>query len=414
MSEFLAKYKALAIFLIFATSLAGCDKPTYPTGKIEESILKLCKNEYKLDDVKVKLTGSTLGVYIPVEGLVDSSLKLDEKAGKKIEDVALSIHRVITSTDMPLKFYVLTARDKRTAGAEFILTGFVYDVIRVRLLDISRNEYFQRILREFRFNPAIAGEQKVKELFNILNQNAPMAESLKPIFYPIYVIGKAGSQKIEIINIESKELSDHESLLYVKTIEEYEVAPGLEAYAAVFPPGFENEYLFLIDMSLLVSPVKEVVSKYFYLNNEIRQRNLEDTFKQYKDFGVIGIDGFPSRDLELGWFLSQQLSKRIRYLFLENSKLKNKFIVASSQGDIKDGAFELKFNITSSSSQPGDKNIIFGNIIKMAGEVLHLYEFKEYKGVEFINTSGEEKKVYLSKEDLERFRKNEIKIDSLI
>jgi len=414
MSEFLAKYKVLITFLIFAISFAGCNKPTYPTGKIEESILKLCKNEYKLDDVKVKIVGATLGVYIPVEGLVDSSLKLDEKAGKKIENVALSIHRVITSTDMPLKFYVLTARDKRTIGAEFILTGFVYDVVRVRLLDISRDEYFQRILREFRFNPAIAGKQKVKELFNILNQNAPMTESLKPIFYPIYVIGKTGSQKIEITDIESKELSDHESLLYVKTIEEYEVAPGFEAYATIFPSGFENEYLFLIDMSLLVSPVKEVVSKYFYSNNEIRQRNLEDTFKQYKDFGVIGIDGFPDRDLELGWFLSQQLSKRIRSLFVENSKLKNKFIVVSSQGDIKDGIFEFKFNIISNNNQPGDKNIIFGNIIKMAGRVLHLYAFEEYRGVEFINTSGKEKKVYLSKEDLERFRNNEIKIDGLI
>jgi len=414
MSEFPAKYKALIIFLLIAASLAGCDKPTYPTGKIEESILKLCKNEYKLDDVKVKIVGSTLGVYIPVEGLVDAGLKLDEKAGKKIEDVALSIHRVITSTDMPLEFYVLTARDKKTMGAEFILTGFAYDVIRVRLLDISRNEYFQRILREFRFNPAIAGEQKVKELFNILNQNAPMTESLKPIFYPIYVIGKPGSQKIEITDILSKELSDHESLLYIKTIEEYEIAPGFEAYAAIFPSGFENEYLFLIDLSLLISPVKEVVSKYFYSNNEIRQRNLEDTFKQYKDFGVIGIDGFPSRDLDLGWFLSQQLSKRIRSLFIEDAKLKGKFIVASSQGDIKNGIFELKFNITPSSGQLSDKNTVFGNIIKMTGTVLHLYEFKDYKGVEFINTSGGEKKVYLSKEDLERFRKNEIKIDSLI
>jgi hypothetical protein len=50
----------------------------------------------------------------------------------------------------------------------------------------------------------------------------------------------------------------------------------------------------------------------------------------------------------------------------------------------------------------------------MTGTVLHLYAFEEYKSVEFINTALGEKKVYLSKEDLERFRKNEIKIDSLL
>ncbi|HAZ09984.1 MAG TPA: hypothetical protein DCY56_02615 [Candidatus Omnitrophica bacterium] len=413
MNARLTKYKILVIFLILV-SLASCNKPTYPTGKIEESVLKLCKDEYKLDDVKIKILGSTLGVYIPVEGLVTPDLKLNEKAGKKIENVALSIHRVITSTDMPLKFYILTARDTKTTGAEFILTGFVYDVIRVRLFDISRGEYFQRILRDFRFNPAMLGEQKVKELFNALNQNTSMAKNLKPIFYPIYAIGKKDSQKIEITDIESKELSDRESLLYVKTTEEYEASPGFEAYLTVFPPGFKNEYLILIDMSSFISPVKEVVSKYFYSNNEIRERNLKDTFEQYKDFGMIGIDGFPKKDMDLGWFLSQQLSRRIKSLFEEDKKLKNNFKATSSQGEIKDRMFQFKFNIMSNNNQTMDEKIIFSRIIKMTGTVLHLYAFEEYKSVEFINAALGEKKVYLSKEDLERFRKNEIKIDSLL
>lgn len=412
MIERLTKYKALAIFLILA-SISACDKATYPTGKIEESILKLCKNEYKLEDVKVKIIGSTLGVYIPVEGLVDPEMKLDQKAGKKIENVALSIHRVATSTDMPLKFYILTARDTKTAGAEFILTGFVYDVVRVRLYDISRGEYFQRILRDFRFNPAIVGEKKVRELFDTMNQDPSLIETLKPILYPIYIIGKKNTQKIEITSIESKEISNHESLLYVETVEEYEPSPGFEAYTAIFPPGFKNEYLFLIDISLFVSPVKEVISKYFYSNNEIRQRNLKDTFEQYKDLSIIGIDGFPKKDLDLAWFLSQQLSRRIKSIFEENSKLKNDFKVVSSIGEIKDHVFQLKFNITSSSGTPGDEKIIFSNIIKMAGTTLHLYGFEKYKGVEFINLANAEKKIYLSKEDLEKFRKNKLDITTL-
>jgi hypothetical protein len=410
----LIKYKLFIIFFFLFTGLSACDKPTYPIGKIEDSILKLCKDEYKLENVKVKITGSTLGVYIPVEGLVDSEMKLDQKSGEKIEDVALSIHRVTTSTDMPLKFYVLTARDIKTQGAEFILTGFVYDVIRVRLYDISRGEYFQRILRDFRFNPAIAGEKKVRELFETLNQNSLLTESLKPIIYPIYTIGKKGSQKITINNIESKELSDRESLLYIKTTEYYEISPGSEAYAAIFPSGFENEYLFLIDISLFANPVKEIVSKYFSSNNEIRQRNLKETFEQYKDSGIIDIDGFPKKDLKLDWFLSQQIPRRIKSLFEENIKLKNAFKVASSFGEIKDGVFRFIFDITSNNAKPSDEKIIFSNIIKMTGTTLHLYEFEDYEGVEFINTPGNEKKIYLSKENLEKFRKNRIKIDGLL
>jgi hypothetical protein len=413
MNTLLIRYKILAIFLILV-GLSACNKATYPTGKIEESILKLCKDEYNLEDVKVKIVGSTLGVYIPVEGLVDPAMKLDEKAGKKIEDVALSIHRVTTSTDMPLKFYVLTARDTKTTGAEFILTGFVYDVVRVRLYDISRGEYFQRILRDFRFNPVIAGEKKVRDLFDALNQGSIVTENLKPILYPVYTIGRKGSQKITINNIESKELSDHESLFYVKTNEYYEVSPGFEAYSAIFPSGFENEYLFLIDISLFANPVKEIVSKYFSSNNEIRQRNLKDTFEQYNDSGIIDIDGFPKKDLTMGWFLSQQISRRIKSLFEETIKLKNDFKVTSSLGEMKDKIFQFKFNITPNNAKPGDDKTIFSNIIRMTGTTLHLYEFEEYEGVEFINLANAEKKIYLSRKDLEKFRKDKIKIESLL
>jgi len=406
-------YKFLIIFLALG-SLSGCGKPTYPAGKIEESVLKLCKEEYKLENVKVKITGSTLGVYIPVDGLVGSDLELNEKAGKKIENVALSIHRVVTSTNMPLKFYMLTARDTRIAGAEFVLTGFVYDVIRVRLFDISRGEYFQRMLRDFRFNPSIAGEQKIRELFDILNKNASAAESLKSIFYPIYTIGEKGSQKIEAQSMQSKELSDRESLLYVKTNEQYKVSPGFEAYPAIFPSsGFQNEYLFLIDMALFPNPVKEVVSKYFYSNNEIRQRNLKETFEQYEDTGIIGLDGFPKKDLDLGWFLSQQISRRIKSLFEGDKKLKNNLEVTSIKSWIKDKVFHFEFDITFHNRIIDDK-AAFSKIIKMASTVLHLYEFEEYTGIEFINKSDKGKKIFLSKEDMERFRKNEIKIESLL
>ena len=409
----LNKYKLLAIILL-STVLSSCNKPSYPAGKVEDAVLKLCKDEYKLANVKTKITGSTLGVYIPIDGLVDPDLKLNQDAGKKIEDVAMSIHRVVTSTDQPLKFYILTARDTKTKGAEFILTGFVYDVVRVRLFDISRGEYFQRILRDFRFNSSIAGEQKIRELFNSLNQNASLAENVKSVFYPIYLIGKKNTQKIEITEVESKEISDHESLLYVKTKEEYEAAPGFEAYTAIFPPGFTNEYLFLIDLSLLANPVKEVVSKYFYSNNEILQRNLKDTFEQYKDIGLIGIDGFPKKDLDIGWFLGQQISRRIKSLFEENEKLKNKFKVASSLGGIENGVFRFKFNISSDKNLPENEKRIFSEILQMTGTVLHLYSFEDYKGVEFINGPNGERKVYLSKEDLEKFRKNKLNLEKLL
>ncbi|MFC1667076.1 hypothetical protein ACFL0P_04340 [Candidatus Omnitrophota bacterium] len=401
------------LILIFLISLPACDQATYSKQNLEESVIKLCKDEYGLD-VKAKIVGSTLGVSIPVEGLVTSDLQLNRSAGEKIEDVALSIHRVIMSTDRPLKFYTLTARDMKTIGAEFTLTGFVYDVVRVRLLDISRGEYHKRILKDFKFNPVVSGEVKIKELFNILNQNYDSLKNLKSIFYPIYTIGKKGSQKMDIVEITSKEISAQEALFYVKTKERYVPLPGFEVYESIFPGEFDNEYLILINISMFPTPVKEIVSKYFYTEGEIRQRDLKETFDLYKDTGYLGIDGLPKKDLEVAWFLSQQVARRIRTDFAEDKRLKQNFTVKTSQGLMKNKIFQLKFSVSANKRSPKDDEIIFSKILKLVGRTFYRYDFKDFEGIELIDTKAGGKKVYLSRTDLEKFRRNRLKIRDLL
>ncbi|MBU1853304.1 MAG: hypothetical protein KJ957_04620 [Candidatus Omnitrophica bacterium] len=411
MSTCLLRSLSIILFLI---SLSSCDKPTYSKEKVTQSIIKLCKDEYNLDNVQVKIIGSTLGVYIPLEGLVDSELKLNRESGEKIEDVALSMHRVIMSTDRPLKFYTLTARDTKTVGVEFILTGFVYDVVRVRLLDISRGEYHKRILRDFKFNPMVAGEAKIKELFKALNEDSLLIQDIKPLFYPIYTIGKKGSQKLTVVDISSKEMSDQEALFYIKTKEYYEPQPGYEVYRAIFPAGFDNEYLILINIAMFQNPIKEIVPKYFYSGAEIRQRDLKETFDSYKDMGYIGIDGFPEKDLEVGWFISEQIARRIKILFQEDNALKENFTVNTSEGSINNGILQFEFSITSNKPSEKDKEIIFSEILKHAGKVIHRYSFKDFEGIEVVDSRPKGEKVYLSKDDLERFRRGRVKIQDLM
>ncbi|MBU1147340.1 MAG: hypothetical protein KKD11_03220 [Candidatus Omnitrophica bacterium] len=403
----------LAVALLIP--LSSCTPATYSKERVEESIKNLCKKEYDLD-VTTRITGSTLGVFIPVEGLIDKDLKLDQDAGEKIEDVALSIHRVSMSTDRPLKFYTLTARDIDMPGAEFVLTGHTYDVVRVRLLDISRGEYHKRILRDFRFNPVTAGEAKIAELFQALNENTPLVQTIKHIFYPIYTLGQDGTQKIEIIDIQSKEISEQESLFYVKTKEFYHPKPGFESYGAIFPPGFLNEYIILVNISMLPNPIKEIVAKYFYSGNEIRQRDLQKTFDQYKDIGYIAMDGLPKKALDEGWFLSRQITRRIKMTFEEEKNLRNRFTVQSSEGHIENRIFQFKFSISSEmpSLSKDDSEVIFSRILKLIAAVTHRYEFEDFEGVELIDARPDGKNIYLSRDDLERFRRGRLKIQDLI
>ncbi len=136
--------------------LVGC-APTFPKGAVAEAVTNTASTEYDVD-VKCKVFGKTLWVYLPLDKLVDSALRIDPDAGKQIEHVALVIHRVVMSTDADLQFYVLVASDIKDVGAEFTLIGHVPDIRRARLLDISRGEFQRRILRDLKLNPRALGD----------------------------------------------------------------------------------------------------------------------------------------------------------------------------------------------------------------------------------------------------------------
>jgi len=406
MNALALKLRLLFIPLLLLT-LYSCTKATYPKERVEKCVIDLCKNEYDLD-VKAKLLGSTLGVLIPIEKLIDDNLQLNPDAAKRIENVALSMHRVTMSTDKdkPLKFYILTARDMNTKGAEFLLTAFVYDIIRVRLLDISRGEYHKRTLKDFRFNPVIAGEEKIKDLFEALNEHSPLVQELKSLFYPIYTIGKKGTQKIEILEILSKEISDKEGLFYIKTKEYYEPLSDLEVYTSIFPSGLNNEYLILLNLTNFPNPIEEIVSKYFYTGTELRERNLQETFDQYEDVGYIGADGLPRKELELDWFLSTQLSRRIAMLPHEDKQLKEKFKIQNSKGVIDKKIFQFKFSISHINASDEDKKIVFLKASQLCAKVLHRYSFDDFEGIELIDTEPLGKQIFLSKDELKRSRRD--------
>ncbi len=407
--------KILYFPLLLAFLFSGCEKPTYPKEKVEESIIKLCKKEYNLD-VKVRIVGKTLGVAIPIEGLVDENMRLAKEAGDKIEDVALSIHRVTMSTDRDLKFYMLAAMDKDLIGAEFILIGYLYDVKRVRLLDISRGEYHQRILRDFKFDPKLLGENKVRKLFQKLNSNDEETKALMGLFYPVYNIGIEGSQRFEIIDLESKQISAQEALIYVKTKEYFNVKPGFEGYLAFFPSGFENEYLFLINISTYPNVIKKTISKYFQTPQEIKQRFLKETFDPYKDISLLDSEGLPIRDLTIQEFLAEQVVRRIKLDFEEDKFLKKLFQMPAAEGIIDKRIFRFRVGAIPIAKLDIKKieKIMFEETFKTAAEVLAGYWFEDFDGVDITLLLPGQRTKFLDREILEKFRKRKVKIEEIL
>ncbi|MBM3243333.1 MAG: hypothetical protein FJZ12_00650 [Candidatus Omnitrophica bacterium] len=82
-----------SILILSCLAFSGCTSsthPTYPKENIEKAIEDICKQEYNTD-IKVRLVGSTLWVYLPIpEGILEKA----DKPQKFIERFAIDENRV--------------------------------------------------------------------------------------------------------------------------------------------------------------------------------------------------------------------------------------------------------------------------------------------------------------------------------
>ncbi len=149
---------------LVALVLTGCT-PTYPKEKFEESITRICKDEYKLD-VKAAVNGKTIAIYLPLENLIDFTFSITKSAAEKINDVILSVSRVALSTDAKFDFYCIIAHDVRMPEIQIVIIKSVDDVKRFLLNDISRGEYSKRMIVDIRLSPQAQKERAIKEVFD--------------------------------------------------------------------------------------------------------------------------------------------------------------------------------------------------------------------------------------------------------
>jgi len=132
--------------------ISGCFGPTYPKESLDKCVVDLCKDEYGLQ-VEAKVTGKTIGIYLPIEDMVDASLKVRQSALEKAEDVLVSISRVALSTDAKLDFFCVIAKDPAMPNMELIFIRHIDDIKRFMAINISRGEYFDRMITELRLTP---------------------------------------------------------------------------------------------------------------------------------------------------------------------------------------------------------------------------------------------------------------------
>jgi len=156
-----------ALLILCVLLQAGC-APTYPKEIVDEAIVQLCREEYSVD-VKVKVLGKTIGVYIPLEGLFDQTLNISQEAADKINNVILSVSRVTLSTDAPIDFYIVIAQDPMLPEIEVVVVRYVADIKMLHYSQISRGEFAKRMIIEVKLTPQAQRERVLRDIFGRLN-----------------------------------------------------------------------------------------------------------------------------------------------------------------------------------------------------------------------------------------------------
>ncbi|MBI4358268.1 MAG: hypothetical protein HY584_03120 [Candidatus Omnitrophica bacterium] len=456
-----------SLFGLMVFVLAGCDKATYPEAKVESAIKEICSKEYKIENVEVKFAGNTIGVFLPLKRLfqtdirqeilsgqvanLDSLFEPEAEAMDQLENVLFTISRVLLSSDRKLDFYVLQATDVESTGLQLVLMGYMDDVRRVRLWDISRNEYRKRVLHELKFNRSVLWEKPVRgllrdvgvldfdELTRLYFARRPTPDSVSPLFYDFLIsLEDKEVVRIAIEEMKSRSYRDDQALVYVKLKETFEPRPGTSAVTFSYPSGTELEYMFVVKPFERQFKIAQVIPFYYVDDTkQLRKVPLPPELDLDKN-----LEAWPERfqvdEIFLGEFLARQLNRRVQALLLADERIRHTVQHAQinfnyqhrpdEMGSARDQPhFALYFDfLTKGMRRESQKTIdqvisdedvlyLFNLILREFADLVRSYRFDKYQYLELVwEPGGASAILQLFPERLDLFREKKLSIAGLL
>jgi hypothetical protein len=143
-------------FIIFSISCTAA-KPTYSRKDIENTIKELCRKEFNIE-VKVWEAGDTIWVYVPFESAIVENGELNKKIEKDIDNIYLSLVRVILSMDKRPILCCWVISDIQN-GYDFYRIWNTRDLVMAATEYISRGEFQDRIALLYLPRPEAIGDK---------------------------------------------------------------------------------------------------------------------------------------------------------------------------------------------------------------------------------------------------------------
>jgi hypothetical protein len=154
------------IFLAFGCYLSTT--PTYIKEDIDQAIQDICKNEYNID-VKLKLVGSTLWIYLPVEDMLEKA----DKPEKYLERFAVEDNKVdFKGGTLKLEYLIKNIPEKEKIQ-EYKYNKLVFDKI---------NSVW-KVLRRVLFSMERSREGNEPKFFCLVTADIKNGFETREIFY---------------------------------------------------------------------------------------------------------------------------------------------------------------------------------------------------------------------------------------
>ncbi len=441
--------------LVFLSLFAwGCYR-SYPAQRVAESIQEICRKEYGIENIQVKIVGTTVGVFLPVKKLfardfkeallqgegklndVESLFQPSPEALDQVEDVLFSISRVLLSTDLKIEFYTLQATDIETTGLQLVLTGYVDDIKRVRLWDISREEYRKRVFHELRLNRAVISHRSVRSLFEVLEKGETLKnlqdffkDPITPEFFVSTfftdpeLVGK-GPARWHLGELRSASLGKDQMVVYAPVRLEYEmqsVVPG----AFLVPPGTDLEFFFVISFEGDPAKILRVIPlSYLDERGTLQRIPIPDELNLDQDLESWETE-FPVFHIDLGVFLAEQLTRRTQALLMADERIQNTFESAQLNflyhREAQKSFFSLELDLRAKSAGllVPSLSLVHEDVLYLLNrtsrefvDVLRSYKFSDYGFLE-LRLASDPSAQMLAREDLELFRRNKTTLQGLL
>jgi|GEM_PF-3681796 hypothetical protein len=426
------KNKAAIFFVFLAFACIGCQgKSTYSRANAIEAIKAICKKEYNITNVAVKIQGRTLAVLLPAENIFSfaipaagattnvqdmlKSITISKETAEALNKVVLAISRVALSSGEDLDFYTVIVQEKSLFGLEIVMTRYVPDLRHFLYGDISRGEFFEKRMHfEIRINPQFVAERLTKSLCAELFKSPFPLLQQKYFSKDVSVYSALGLNpsdnsvlhEARIAELHSLQISADKALVFLRVDFLYGATPLRQEYLFVVARdmkgffGGKIERVYTLKRTNIAGETAAFPFPIFY-------RAHENVASWDHDF-YIGEIRLPS-------FLAEQIARRIKLKFAADPALNETYKVTAVQGVFKDASgnrrFEFSYFIAARNTpmdggDPAVKNLI----LDVIASIIIRYQFNDFDDIALVNTFSGETTV-IPRDDLKHYRTWKIKTD---